>query len=81
MVLNNNYHLVHHDLPDVPWFALRSVYMASRRQYRERSGGFMVNGYGEWAKRHAFVPVTDPVHGELSDAARTQPSPAFADHR
>jgi fatty acid desaturase len=26
LVLNNNYHAVHHDLPHVPWFALREVY-------------------------------------------------------
>ncbi len=28
LFLNNNYHLVHHDLPFVPWFALHGVYRA-----------------------------------------------------
>jgi len=67
LVLNNNYHLVHHDLPHVPWFALREVYETSRQQYIERSGGFLVDGYSEWARLYAFTPVTHPVHGDLSD--------------
>jgi fatty acid desaturase len=81
LFLNNNYHLVHHDLPHVPWFALRKVYVASQGQYRERSGGFVVKGYGEWAKRNAFVPVTGPVHGQLPDVVRPQPSPPFVPPR
>jgi hypothetical protein len=57
---------VHHDLPHVPWFALREVYETSRQQYIERSGGFLVKGYGEWLRRYAFAPVAHPVHGGLS---------------
>jgi fatty acid desaturase len=66
LFLNNNYHLVHHDLPYVPWFALREVYEASRQQYIERSGGFLVKGYGEWLKRYSFARIADPVHGGIS---------------
>lgn len=71
--LNNNYHLVHHDLPHVPWFALREVYETSRQQYIERSGGFLVKGYSEWARRYAFVPVTHPVHGHQADIVLKYP--------
>ncbi|CAH2910189.1 MAG: Fatty acid desaturase [uncultured Paraburkholderia sp.] len=62
LYLNNNFHLVHHDLPHVPWFALRTVYEASREQYIERSGGFLVAGYGEWLTRYAFTAAEKPVH-------------------
>ncbi len=62
LYLNNNFHLVHHDLPHVPWFALKAVYEASRAQYIERSGGFLVAGYGEWLTRYAFTPAENPVH-------------------
>lgn len=65
LFLNNNYHLVHHDLPHVPWFALRRVYRASRQQYIERSGGFLVKGYSEWSTRYLFVPVAHPVREDL----------------
>lgn len=70
LFLNNNYHLVHHDLPHVPWFALRDVYLTSRRQYIERSGGFLIKGYGALAKRYAFTPITHPIHGGQSDFIR-----------
>ena len=77
LFLNNNYHLVHHDLPHVPWFALREVYDASREQYIERSGGFLVKGYGEWVRRYAFARVAHPVYGDLSDLIWSNP-PASA---
>jgi fatty acid desaturase len=70
LFLNNNYHLVHHDLPHVPWYALRGVYETSRQQYIERSGGFLVKGYGEWLKLHAVAPVASPVYGNSSASNR-----------
>ncbi|MDI7047251.1 fatty acid desaturase, partial [Escherichia coli] len=76
LFLNNNYHLVHHDLPHVPWFALRGVYEASRQQYIERSGGFLVKGYGEWLRLYAFAAVARPVHGNPPDFIRNNPPAA-----
>jgi len=77
MLLNNNYHAVHHDLPHIPWFALRGVYEASRHQYIERSGGFLVKGYCEWLRLFTFVPVAHPAHDSLSDLIQRNP-PASA---
>ncbi|MEM5369939.1 fatty acid desaturase [Paraburkholderia azotifigens] len=73
LFLNNNYHLVHHDLPHVPWFALRQVYETSRQHYIERCGGFLVNGYGEWAGLYAWVPVAHPGHGAAPATSRVTP--------
>jgi len=73
LFLNNNYHLVHHDLPHVPWYALREVYETSRQQYIERSGGFLVKGYSEWLRPYAFAPVALPMHGDLSDYIHRNP--------
>ncbi|KXU82482.1 fatty acid desaturase [Paraburkholderia monticola] len=80
LFLNNNYHAVHHDLPQVPWFALRQVFETSRRQYIERSGGFLVKGYSEWMRRHAFAPVAPPNYGDLSGLGQSNPraSDSFA---
>ncbi|WP_168790142.1 fatty acid desaturase [Paraburkholderia aromaticivorans] len=80
LFLNNNYHLVHHDLPHVPWFALRDVYETSRQQYIERSGGFLVRGYSEWLRLYAFASVAHPVHGNLPDFIQSDPpvSASFA---
>ncbi|SDR34507.1 Fatty acid desaturase [Paraburkholderia fungorum] len=62
LFLNNNYHLVHHDLPHVPWFALKGVYQTSRQQYIERSGDFLVEGYSEWIRQYMFAVVAHPAH-------------------
>ncbi|BAO88888.1 fatty acid desaturase [Caballeronia cordobensis] len=62
LFLNNNYHAVHHDLPGVPWFALGGIYARRRDAYRASNGGFIVRGYGEWARRHAFAQGAGPVH-------------------
>jgi fatty acid desaturase len=67
LFLNNNYHLVHHDLPYVPWFALREVYVTSRQQYIKRSGGFLVKGYGEWFWRYGIAAVAHPMADAGSD--------------
>jgi hypothetical protein len=56
--------LVHHDLPHVPWFALKRVYEAHRQQYIERSGFFLIAGYGKWMTQHMFSAVAHPAHGE-----------------
>ncbi|MFC0697453.1 fatty acid desaturase [Paraburkholderia humisilvae] len=64
LFLNNNYHLVHHDLPGVPWFALRRVYLERRARYCERSGHFVVAGYRRWFAEFAFrcaEPVRHPL--------------------
>jgi fatty acid desaturase len=73
LFLNNNYHLVHHDLPHVPWFAIRKVYETSRQQYIERSGGFLVKGYSEWFRRYGLTAVVHPVAGGRSDRFRGNP--------
>jgi len=58
---------VHHDLPQVPWFALREVYERSRQQYIERSGGFAVKGYSEWLRRYGIAATAHPVADAGSD--------------
>jgi fatty acid desaturase len=66
LFLNNNLHLVHHDLPSLPWYLLPRVYRARRAAYNARSGGFHVRGYGELLRRHAFRPVDAPVHPHMA---------------
>ncbi|WP_025597186.1 fatty acid desaturase [Burkholderia sp. WSM2230] len=70
LYLNNNFHLVHHDLPHLPWFGLRTVYEASREQYIERSGEFLVAGYSEWVRRYALAAAENAVHDKLADLQR-----------
>lgn len=62
LYLNNNYHAVHHERPDLPWHQLRRFYLAHRAEVVERNGGFVVAGYLSLMKRFATTPVDSPVH-------------------
>ncbi|MDQ7976362.1 fatty acid desaturase [Paraburkholderia sp. SARCC-3016] len=76
LFLNNNYHAVHHDLPGLPWFALRRIYRERRTDYLLRNGGFLVHGYGDWLASYAAKPVTHPVHAiAQTGAASTRRRP------
>ncbi len=62
LYLNNNYHLVHHDLPSLPWYLLPRVYRANRADYIARCDDFLVPGYGNLMRRFGFRRIDEPVH-------------------
>jgi fatty acid desaturase len=63
LYLNNNYHLVHHDLPKLPWYDLPRAYRMRRDAYAQKCGGFVIRGgYRELLARHAWTPTDAPVH-------------------
>lgn len=62
LFLNLNYHLVHHDLPALPWYGLRQIYLENRVQYQHRSGYFVVNGYTQWFEAFAFTALAIEIH-------------------
>lgn len=65
LFLNNNLHLVHHDLPKLPWYVLPMVYRTRREQWIARSGGFLVQGYGQLISRHGLKTIDNPRHPYL----------------
>jgi len=60
--LNNNYHAVHHQHPDMSWFELSSEYYSKSDYYNEQNGHFIERGYWQWFIKHAFRPVASPAH-------------------
>jgi fatty acid desaturase len=69
LFLNLNYHSVHHDLPGLPWYGLRKVYVLYRDGYHQRNHGFRVAGYGEWLTRFWRKAVEVNAHpGTQKDA-------------
>lgn len=69
LFLNLNYHSVHHDLPGLPWYGLRKVYLLYRDGYYRRNHGFRVAGYGEWITRFWRKSVEVNAHpGTQKDA-------------
>lgn len=62
LFLNLNLHLVHHDLPGLPWFYLPQVYRARREQWVARNNGYVIHGYFQLLHRHLLSPVDCPRH-------------------
>ena len=58
---------MHHDLPGLPWYGLRDVYLAEREAYQRRSQGFVAQGYGEWLRDYALTPIDVGVHPLRAD--------------
>jgi len=68
LFLNLNLHLVHHDLPGLPWYYLPRVYRERRADWLQRSGHFLVNGYSELFRHYAVRPVDSPLHPRSASA-------------
>ena len=62
LFLNNNYHLVHHDLPHLPWYLLARVYKEDRAGYLQRCNGFLLHGYLNLMRRYGVTPIDEPQH-------------------
>jgi fatty acid desaturase len=64
LFLNNNLHRVHHERPATPWYALPGLYRAERDRYLAETGGYLIHGYGEVARRWLLrgrEPVVHPL--------------------
>lgn len=61
LFLNNNLHCVHHAQPAVPWYQIRELYHARRRQWRRGNGDYYFAGYRSLVRRFVFTPRS-PVH-------------------
>lgn len=62
LFLNLNLHLVHHDLPKLPWYYLPTVYRARRLAWIARSNAYVVSNYRQLIFDHFIKPVDSPVY-------------------
>jgi len=60
LFLNNNYHVVHHMHPRVPWYRLPGLYAANRDRYLARNEGYTFRSYADVFRRY-FLRAKDPV--------------------
>lgn len=60
LFLNNNFHVVHHMHPRVPWYRLPKLYAANRDHYLRRNDGYRFRSYGQVFAQH-FWRAKDPV--------------------
>jgi fatty acid desaturase len=64
LFLNNNFHVVHHMHPNVPWYRLPALYFGNREHYLRRNEGYLYKGYAEIIRQYLFRakdPVPHPV--------------------
>jgi fatty acid desaturase len=62
LYLNNNYHAVHHERPDLPWYLIRRFYLQHRSDILRRNGGFVIRGYLPLMSRYAMTTIDSPIH-------------------
>ena len=60
LFLNNNFHVVHHMHPSVPWYRLPALYAARRAHYLRRNDGYVYASYAQ-VFRHYLTRAKDPV--------------------
>jgi fatty acid desaturase len=58
--LNNNFHVVHHMHPRVPWYQLPKLFRENRARYLSRNDGYYFRSYAEIFRRYLFK-AKDPV--------------------
>jgi fatty acid desaturase len=62
LFLYNNLHIVHHSLPQLPWYLIPGLYRAKRDAFITLNGGLVYNGYLDVARRYFFHTHHQPVH-------------------
>lgn len=60
LFLNNNFHVVHHMHPKVPWYNLPTLYQNNRARYLACNEGYRYRSYRDVFARH-FFSAKDPV--------------------
>jgi fatty acid desaturase len=67
LFLNNNFHVVHHAKPRLPWYRLPAAYRQGRDEWLRRNEGYMYTSYWQVFRSH-FVTPKDPVPHPLRPA-------------
>jgi fatty acid desaturase len=62
LFLNNNLHVVHHDHPHIPWYALPAQWRAGRAGVLATWQGPLYQGYRDVARRYAWRPHHSGPH-------------------
>ncbi len=71
LFLNNNFHVVHHMHPAVPWYELPALYASRREHYLRRNETYVYRSYGQIIRQyfwHAKDPVPHPIWPVRHDA-------------
>lgn len=62
LFLNNNLHVLHHERPSIPWYALPAEWRITRQDLLGAHGGPVYRGYLDVARRYAWRPQHPGPH-------------------
>jgi fatty acid desaturase len=65
LFLNNNLHIVHHQVPSAPWYSLPGLYAERAAHWQGLNRGYVYSGYGALFKDYALRPKEPVVHPVL----------------
>lgn len=54
LFLNNNFHVVHHMHPQLPWYSLPRLYANNRDRFLKYNHGYIYRSYGQIMRLHMF---------------------------
>lgn len=61
LFLDNNYHVIHHDLPHAPWFMLKTIFKRNQDDYLRQNQAFYFRGYLPMLKQHSIKSIDSPI--------------------
>lgn len=67
LFLHNNLHIVHHSLPQLPWYKIPVLYRAKRSDFVRMNGGLVYNGYLDVARKYFVRQHHFPVHPDHAE--------------
>ncbi len=58
--LYNNYHALHHNKPEIPWYQYKEEYLKNKEQLLKDNHHYFISGYRELFLRYLFNPKEKP---------------------
>lgn len=65
LFLNNNLHVVHHQIPSAPWYRLPALYAAQPAHWQALNDGYVYRNYWQLFRAHALRQKEQVVHPVL----------------
>ena len=83
LFLNNNLHLVHHELPSIAWYKLPAIYASKRNEWHELNDHYVFKSYFDILRKYAFKSKEPVIHPALRrpDVFHAAPCPSSVGYR
>jgi len=73
LFLNNNFHVVHHMHPNIPWYELPALYAERKAHFLRRNDGYVYRNYAQIFRTYLWR-AKDPVAHPVWPVRNTAPS-------